>query len=161
MTLHNPSSNPRWLILPETFPYEGDTEPAPGGVETELQVFLLSKQPRVLLVYGVAGNFQAVLLPGRGWLTLRNLPIEAWWHEVPAKTDVAVLVARSVTIGGAALEDLIGASAKSESGATIEAQSHAGDERALRFWHPKAGSYPPIVIDIESRAKISVPLPKR
>lgn len=161
VTLHNPSSNPRWLILPATLPYQGDTVPAPGGVETELQVFLLSKHPRVLLLYGVAGNFQAVLLPGQGWVTLRNLPIEAWWQEVPAKTDLEVIVARSVTIGGAALGDLIGALANSESGAAVDAQSNAGDERSLQFWHPKEGSFPPIAIDVESRAKISVPIPKR
>lgn len=161
VTLHNPAEKPRWLILPMTLPYEGDTKPAPGGVEIELQVFLLSKQPRVLLIYGVTGNFQAVLLPGQGWVTLRNLPIDAWWREVPAKTDLEVIVARSVTIGGAALGALIGTSARSESGATVEAQSNAGDARSLRFWHPKEGSFPPIAMDIESRAKISVSIPKR
>lgn len=82
-------------------------------------------------------------------------------REVPAKTDLEVIVARSVTIGGAALGDLIGASAKSESGATVDAQSNAGDERSLQFWHPKEGSFPPIAIDVESRAKISVSIPKR
>lgn len=157
VTLRNPAPEPRWLVLPGTFPYAGSTEPAPGGEEIELQPFVIGKRPRVVIVKGVGGNFWAVRLPGGGRLTLRKLVIESWWETVPASVDLEVIIAREVTIGGTALAALVSADSMSESGADVLAPADAAAPGGLPFWHPTS-SAAPVVFDIESRARVAVPL---
>jgi hypothetical protein len=160
VTLRNPDAQPRWMVLPRTFPYAGDTTPAPGGDEVQLHVHLFDQHPRVLLVMGVGGDFWAVRLPGKGSVTLRHLAIESWWHELPATAVLEVLVAREVTLGGVALGTLlvggaVGADATSETGADVEVSR---DRQIQSPWEPDAGTYPHVVIDVASRAHVTVEL---
>lgn len=160
VTLRNPADGPRWLILPETFPYEGAKDPYPGqGAMAELQVFQVARAPRVVLGLAVAiGGFWAVKLPAGGTLTLRELPIDAFWEEGPKAVDLEVIVAREITAGGQPLGTRFGADALSETGADAKAPRDAADPRALSFWNPSDGKSVPIRFDEESRARVSVPL---
>lgn len=159
VSLHNPSAQARWLILPSAFPYAGDTRPAPGGNEVELQVFLVSERPRVVVVYGVTSSLWAVHLPGHGSTVLRRLAIQSWWESVPAATTLEVIVARDLRVGGKPLGDQVGIDPASETGGDTAAPRDAGDRRALKFWHPAEGLQElPVEIDVETRARIEVPL---
>jgi hypothetical protein len=156
--LRNPSPERRWLILPATFPYAGQKDPAPGGAETEMQVFQLSAEPYVLFIRGVAGHFQTVSLPGNATLVLRRLEIESWWDDVPKSAEIEVIVAREIRVGDETIEDSLGSTdVESHGGADVKAPSGAADPRARRFWHRTRGSAT-LQFDVESRAKLKVKL---
>lgn len=158
VALRNPASEPRWLILPNTFPYAGRQDPAPGGEEVELQIFKVSEKPAVVMVEGIGGHFWAVRLPGGGTLTLRNLRIQSWWDEVPETTQLRMIVAREVLLGERGLADAVGQSLDSASGADALAPEGAGDPRVVKFWHP-ADEQPVMVrFEEESRVEVTVPL---
>lgn len=159
LALRNPASAPRWMVLPSTFPYANDTKPAPGdGSVAGVQVTVLSEHPRVVLLHAVGLTSYAVQLPARGTLALRRLVIESWWDAVPAAVDLEVLVAREIRVDGAPIAERIGFATMSESGADVAALTDAGDPRVTKFWHPDEGKSPPAVIDVESRARVRVPL---
>jgi hypothetical protein len=159
VSLRNPASYERWLVLPATFPYETSTHPAPGeGSLAELQLFLLSESPRVVLAKGVGGAFWAIRLPAHGDLVLRRLPIESWWPTTPPEVAIDVLVAREFTVDGAPLASQTGGDPTCGSGADVLAPDNAGDKRALPFWHADKDSKGAMNIDVDSRARIVVPL---
>jgi len=155
--LHNPSHDPRWIVLPATFPYKGSSEPAPGGSEAELQWLRLSTRPRVMLAYGVSGNFLALRLAGDARVTIKRLWIQSWWEDVPSSTAINVLVAREVTIGGAPLATLAKADPTSGS-AEVDGAKDAGYDRIENIWHSPASGSAPIAFGVESRAVVVVPL---
>ena len=162
VTLTNPAAAPRWLILPSTFPYTGEDHPAPGGDEVELQAYLLSTEPRVVIVEGVSANFLALRLPGGATVTLRGLQITSWWHERPAAVDLEVLVAREITVGGVPLAKLVKVDTMSATHADVDARFDVSHPGALPFWHPadrETGA--PVTFDVESRARLRVPLGRR
>ena len=157
--LHNPAAAPRWLILPQTFPYTGQDTPRPGGELAELQVYRTSEQPHTILAKGVGGNFWALLLPAGGDITIRGLPIQSWWETMPTTTTLELLVASEVMVGDRSLADSISGVALSESGADVQAPRDAADPRAQAFWHPDdPSSSAPLRIDVESRETIEVTL---
>lgn len=161
VTLRNPASEPRWLVLPETFPYAGREDPAPGGAESELQLFKLSEAPAVIVVKGVGSNLWAVRLPGAGTVTLRGLKIDSWWDEVPETTLLRMIVARELRVDGRPIAEVVGRSLDSASGADVAAPAGAGDERALEFWHPPGDDRVrglPLTIEEEARAELRVAL---
>jgi len=159
VTLTNPATAPRWLILPSTFPYAGEDHPAPGGNEHEVQAYLLSTDPRVVIVEGVSAHFFALRLLGGATVTLRGLRIESWWDEHPAEVDLEVLVAREITVGGAPLAELVREDPMSATRADVDARFDAGHPGALPFWHPKnRETGAPVTFDVESRARVRVPL---
>ncbi len=157
VVLRNPSMEPRWLILPTTFPYAGREDPAPGGEEVELQIFKVSEAPRVIVVEGIGGDFWAVRLPGAGTLRLSHLNISSWWDKVPEMVVLRVIVAKEIRLGGRGIAEVVGMSFDSESGADVAAPGGAGDERALKFWHPE-GPGIAVTFDEESRSAVKVPL---
>lgn len=162
VTLTNPAAAPRWLILPRTFPYAGEDHPAPGGNEIEVQAFVLSTEPRVVIVEGVSANFLAVRLPGGAIVTLRGLGITSWWHDRPAAVDLEVLVAREITVGGTPLAELVKGDPTSAAHADVDARFDAGHPGALPFWHPAdRENGAPVTFDVESRGRVRVPLGRR
>ncbi|MBI4699789.1 MAG: hypothetical protein HY744_01260 [Deltaproteobacteria bacterium] len=159
LVLRNPAVEPRWLLLPDVFPYAGEARPAPGlDPEVELQVYLLAEAPRVVIINGVGGNFWAVRLPGRGQVTLRGLAIRSWWDEVPPATRLQAIVAREIWVGGLPLAARIETDPMSETGADVAAPKDASDPRALRFWHPDGGGSAPVAIEAERRVWVTVSL---
>jgi hypothetical protein len=157
VALSNPSHEPRWIVLPSTFPYANSSEPAPGGSEREIQWFALSKRPRVVIAYGVSGNFLAIRLAGDARVAISRLWIESWWEDVPESTEIRVLVAREVTVGGARLASLADADPTSTS-ASVTAASDVADERVEKIWHPPGDQSAAIAFDVESQAAVTVPL---
>jgi hypothetical protein len=149
VTLRNPSKEPRWLLVPRSFPQKGAYQP--DSDEAELQIFTLGESSFVI---GVGANFQAVKLAGGGAVTLRGLKIESWWEKVPKSVDLEVLVARSVLVGDARLETMVGDALLQQK--DVQAPRGADDPRAKKFWHP-TGSIA-VTVDVESRSKITVPL---
>jgi hypothetical protein len=139
------------------FPYEGSNEPAPGGKEGEIQWFALSREPRVVLAYGVDGHFLAIRLAGGARVAISRLWIESWWQDVPKATEVKVLVAREVTIGGAPLASLVDRDPTSTS-ATVNGAEDIMDERVEKIWNPPSKQPVPIVFDVESQTALTVPL---
>ena len=158
VALRNPASEPRWLILPNTFPYAGREDPAPGGEEVELQIFKLSEAPPVIVVEGVGGHFWAVRLPGGGTLRLRNLRIQSWWDVVPDTTLLRMIVAREVLLGERPLAEVVGQSLDSASGADALAPEGAGDDRVAKFWHPPDEKRVAVRFEEESRVEVPVSL---
>lgn len=158
VVLRNPATEPRWLVLPNTFPQAGSAESGPGGDEVELQIFKVSEAPAVIVVEGVGAHFWAVRLPGSGTLTLRNLRIEAWWDEVPETTRLEMIVAREVRLGERALADVVGMAFDSASGADALAPEGAGDGRVMKFWHPPDEQPVKVSFDEESRQAVEVSL---
>jgi hypothetical protein len=150
VVLRNPANGPRWIILPDVFPYEGRNDPLPGGEVSELQRFELGG---VHFVQAIGANLQAVKLPAHGIVTLRRLTIDSWWDKPHDSTEIEVMVARSIKIGGSPLEELgVGLSA---SGADVEIPR--GVDHAT-FWHPKEHEHATVAFDVESRTRISVSL---
>ncbi len=160
VTLRNPSAEPRWLLLPATFPYEGRSEPAPGSSKVlELQIFRLARG-QVLLVKAVGGEFQAVKLPGRGTITLRGLNIDSWWDKRPASVELEVIVARAVKIDGQALEKIVRGEALSKSGIEVVAPWDLSGDPDVTMWHAKDHGEVPATFEVESRTRVTVPLSK-
>ena len=158
VALRNPSAEPRWLILPATFPYAGREDPAPGGEEVELQIFTVSEAPQVIVARGVGGHFWAVRLPGAGTLKLRNLKISSWWDEVPASVVLRVIVAKEIRLGERGIAEVVGMSFDSASGVDAAAPEGAADGRALKFWHPEGEGGIAVTFAEESRSEVEVPL---
>ncbi len=159
--LRNPSSESRWLILPETFPYKGRSDPAVGkGDECELQPYLLSKEPRVLWVRGICTNFQAVRLPGDALLKVRGVKIEAWWEDTPPAVDLELRAAKGLKIGGVELAELLGVDVESSGGAEVDGYTDAGDPRVLSMWHPTPESNRAVAVDVDQTTRARVPLVK-
>ena len=155
VVLHNPSHEPRWIVLPTMFPYESSNEPAPGGSEGEIRWLVLSKQPRVVIARG--GQFLAIRLAGDARVGISPIWIESWWKDLPKSTELRVLVAREVTIGGTALAALADSDPTSASAMVIGAKD-VGDERVETIWHPPGDRASPIAFDVESSAVVTVPL---
>jgi hypothetical protein len=156
VAVRNPSSEARWIVIPSTFPSDG--EAWPKGNETEVQSFQLGDNPRVVLAHAVVGHFYAVRLPGHGTLMLRELPISSWWSEPRSKATLPVVLARDLRVGGEPIDKLLGFDAASASGADVTAQQGAGDARAKKFWHPERADAA-IAIDEASRQTFTLTLP--
>lgn len=159
VTLRNPDAEPRWLVLPTSFPYEGQTTPRPGAGEVaEVQVFELSKAPRVVIGKTIGGEAWVLHLPGRETVTLRGLKIASWWETMPESVTLEVIVASALRLGDAPLPEAIGVPFASQGGAEVEAPRDAADPRALSFWHPADGSGVPLHIEVVSTGSLRVPL---
>jgi hypothetical protein len=160
VTVRNPTSEARWLVLPRTFPSASDSEPRPGGAECEIQIFELAHEPRTAIAEGVCANFWAVRLAPGAVLALSKLRVEAWWQDVPAAVDLEVLIAKDVIVGGESLGAIVGDGASP--GGEFAAPTGASDPRAASFWHPHdgrtEGESVPVEIAIESRAEVTVAL---
>lgn len=157
VTIKNPAGEPRWLVLPDTFPYAGREDPAPGGELSELQVFKVSEAPAVI-IKGVGANLWAVRLPGGGTMTLRNLKISSWWEEVPATTTLRMIVARELRLGERPLEEVVGRRFESQTGVDVKGPESAADPRADAFWHTPDNSAVALTIVEESRTEVVVAL---
>ncbi len=134
VTVQNLAPEPRWIALAETFPYEGSEEPRIGqGKVAELQVFELSRAPRVVVVLTVAtGGVWALRLPAEGTVMLRKLRIDSWWQDVPATAELEVVSAREILLGSRPMATCIAGPATSEAGADVEAPEDAADPRIVR-----------------------------
>jgi hypothetical protein len=158
ISLHNPADGPRWLVLPSDFRYAGETPAMPVDDVAELQAFVLAERPRVVMVKGVGAELWAVRLPAHGSVRLRRVAIESGWEDVPATAELEVIVAKDLTIGGSALDALLGVDVASETGADVQAPGDAADPRAVKYWHPVKNAPSKLALEIESRARVSVPL---
>ena len=160
VALRNPSAEPRWMILPATFPYAGRSEPAPGSSKVlELQIFRLAGG-KVVFVKAVGGEFQAVKLPGRGTIKLRGLNIDSWWEKRPASVELELIVAPTVKIGGQTLETIVRGKALSASGVETGVPGDLSGEPDVTMWHAKDHDEVPVTIEVESRARVTVVLSK-
>lgn len=160
VTLHNPEAEPRWLILPQTLPYEGKTTPAPGEKsEVEVQIFQLGERGR--LFYGVAGHLWAVKLAAGATLTLRGLRIDAWWEHIPEVTEVVAISSQELKFGDLRAEDLAAPGESLCESGDVAAPRDAGDARALKFWHPAERQQAPISFYAARRQGAWVPLRER
>jgi len=155
VTLHNPSAEARWLILPLMFPYSGKKEPVPGG-KAEKMVDHLLGAGAVSLVVCQSANFQAVKLPPHGGVTLRDLSIDSWFDGFPPSTELEVIVARGITVGGEALEKIV--TVKSAGGASVTVPAERDWTAMGTMWQSPPGDPFPVSIDVESRARLTVSL---
>jgi hypothetical protein len=155
VTLHNPSGEPRWLILPMMFPYSGKKEPVPGGKAEKMVDHLLGAGV-ISLVICKSANFQAVKLPGHGGVTLRDLSIDSWFDGFPPSTELEVIVARGITVGGEALEKVV--TVKSSDGASVTVPAEREWTAMGTMWQSPPNDPFPVVLDVESRAKLTVSL---
>lgn len=159
VTLRNPDAEPRWLVLPTSFPYEGQATPRPGAGEVvEVQVFELSKEPRVVIGKTIGGEAWVLHLPGHATVTLRGLKIASWWETIPESVALEVIVASALRLGDAPLAEAIGVPFASQGGAEVEAPRDAADPRGLSFWHPAGERGVPLNLEVVSRASLRVPL---
>jgi len=157
VTVQNPADGPRWVLIPDSFPYKGQENPAPGvGELGELQIYELSKKPPVIISNGVGANFWAVKLEAGARLMLRDLQIESSWEEIPQRTELEVLVATEVLAGGVPLEKLYDSDPTSKGGEVLSPKD-AADERASKFWHPPdQNHWVDVHVKVESRARAVV-----
>jgi len=161
VTLSNPSSEPRWVAISETFPSAGAPRDELGrsGI-AELQVFELSKSPRVVLVMTVAtGGFWAVRLPAGAAISLRDLPVDAWWETAPASAAIDAFSAREILVGGRPLSECFDVDATSSPGATATAPRDAADPRMVPERCSPASGSASIELRDPMRRRIEVPLP--
>jgi len=162
VTLHNPADGPRWILLPETFPYAGDTKPAPGdGPLAELQIFEVSKSPRVILAKAVGSHFWTVRMAAGARIDISRLPIDSWWEKTPSEVELAAIVATEVLVDGKPLSACYEADPLSVS-ARVAAPKDAGDPRALKSWHPAGdrARSAPVVVREERRHTVRLVLDK-
>jgi len=159
-TVQNLANEPRWIALAEMFPYAGTTDPPIGkGKVAELQVFELSSRPRVVLVLTVAtGGIWAVRLPSRAKVTLRRLPIESWWEDVPPSAELEVVSAREILVGGKPLATCFDVKATSDSGGDVKAPRDAADPRMVRTRCPPGEDSVPIELVDAQRSRVTVQL---
>ena len=159
VALRNRSDEPRWFVLPETFPFD-DKEPtaSPGG-EGEVQWFQLSKAPtNVVIAMGVYTGMWALLLAGHATVGLRDLKISSHWSDRPKTVRLTLLIVKSITVGGKPLANSVSVDPLSQGGLT-DAPRSAADPRALPFWHPADRTKSePVVLDIESRQTLEIAL---
>ncbi len=156
IVVRNPSSAPRWMILPIAFPELGHKDLPARDEVAELQMFRLSRG--AFFVKSVGGNFQALKLPAHGSITLRGLSIESWWGELPAKVDITLIIARSIKVGGTSLEKIGGEATMSPSGIAVDVPWDLGGDPKVTFWHPRNAQSAAVVIDEESRVSATIPL---
>ena len=131
--LHNPSSEARWLVLPQTFSYDGKDTPAPGkGTVSGLKADVLSGRGRLVWVTMTdPGGFRAILLPPHANVTLRNLPVDAWWQTQHKTAKLDVIVAKSIAIDEKPLESFIKGDLKSEDDADAALEADPRDTRIV------------------------------
>jgi len=156
LALHNPSAEPRWLLIPATFPSEGQPWQPHGREACELQPYLLSESPRVLWIYGVCGGFHAAHLPGDGTLEVAGVIIDSWWEDLPTSVELELIVARELRVGGQSMDALLGMPTASATGASVQAHVDAGDGRVLPMWHPNVGAKLAVELDVEARVATTV-----
>jgi hypothetical protein len=154
VTLHNPSGEARWLILPLMFPYSGKKEPVPGGKAERMVNHVLGTV--LSFVVGKSANFQAVKLPPHGGVTLRDLSIDSWFDGFPPSTELEVIVARGITVGGEALEKIF--AVKSADGASVAVPSEREWPAMGTTWQSPPDDPFPVSFDVESRARLTVSL---
>ena len=131
--LKNPANGARWLILPNTFTYDGKDEPAPGkGTIRGLKADVLSARGRfVWITTGDPGGFRAVLVPAHGTVTLRNLAVDAAWSTKHKTAKVDVIVAKSISIDEQPIEKFITGDLRADADAEAEMDADPRDSRVV------------------------------
>ncbi|MBW2525215.1 MAG: hypothetical protein JRI23_13610 [Deltaproteobacteria bacterium] len=163
VTLQNLASEPRWIAVAEMFPYEGSTDPRIGEGEVgELQVFELSRKPRLVLVLTVAtGGVWAVRLPARGAIELRRLTVDSWWENIPNTAELEVISAREILLAGKPLASCFDVEATSDPGAKAQAPRDSADPRMLPercTGSDESSRYLPVEFVGEQRSRVRVAL---
>lgn len=131
--LHNPSGEARWLVLPVTFTYDAKDTPAPGkGTVSGLKADVLSGRGKLVWVtMSDPGGFRAVLLPPHANVTLRNLPVDAWWETRHKTAKLDVILAKSIAIDEKPIESFIKGDLKSEDDADAALDADPRDTRIV------------------------------
>ncbi|MGH7284835.1 MAG: matrixin family metalloprotease [Polyangiaceae bacterium] len=131
--LHNPSNEARWIVLPPTFTYDGKDTPAPGkGTVSGLSAVVLSGRGKLVWVsMSDPGGFHGVLLPPHANVTLRNLPVDAWWQTKHKTGKLDVILAKSIAIDEKPLESFIKGDLKSEDDADAALDADPRDTRIV------------------------------
>ncbi len=128
--LKNPANAARWLILPDTFSYDGKDEPAPGkGAVGTLEANELAARGRLIWISMLdPGGFRAVLLPAHASITLHNFNVNAWWTTKHKTAKVDVILAKSIAIDEQPIEKFITGNLLSDADAEAEMDA---DPRAV------------------------------
>jgi hypothetical protein len=160
ITLQNPAKEERWFLLPEVFPYEGSDSPKPGDGElAEMEVFLLSKKPKLVLASGTGSHFWAVKLPGSARVKLRMLPIESWWEHEPTAVHLEVVITKSILLDGKPFEQYFKIDPLSANNGEAKAPRDSADERIVQAWRPpESGKGGLLKFEVERRDRANVKL---
>jgi len=130
VTLKNEAKEPRWFIFPRSL-----TQPRTetGGVDS-VEVFKFGGTGTVLLGDFLGnGGFKAVLLPAHAEVTLKKLPIKSFEEKrLSGKTELPVVIASSITVGGKPAESWMGGAAASDAKASVVAEQGGGPVRSTQ-----------------------------
>jgi len=91
-------------------------------------------------------------------VTLRRLPVDSWWEDVPPSAELEVVSARDILVGGKPLATCFDAKATSDSGADVKAPRDAADPRMMRTRCPPGEDSVPIELVDAQRSRVTVPL---
>ena len=164
VSLHNPSQEQVWILLPQGF-YERPTKYSKDAGVEAIQV-LTGEQHQVKLVsfFGRAriqpevandaGGFQGFLLPVGGKVIVHHLAIDFWGRPNGALPITAV-IARRVVIGGKAVEHRVRTPLASKTNAAPEHLS------IVDSWHTKDWGEVPVVITRTGQFSVDNALAKR
>jgi len=122
MKLHNGRPEPRWFILPDRIAIP--SLPIKTGVDA-VEVSVLGGSGQVFVArFSGTGRFQAILLPGKAEVTLREFPI-TFRGEMPKRVlPVEVSTASRLQINGEPAEAWVGPQFMSDAKADV-----SGDDR--------------------------------
>ena len=128
--LQNAEPEARWIILPNFVPRDGHDRPAPGrGKIDSLRVEHFNTRGRITVVRAFGrGGFQALLLPPKVRLVVRDLPIRPVFLEAHDAVTLDAVFARDVLLQGKALSELIPGKLASEDKADVTVDSDPQEE---------------------------------
>jgi len=125
--LRNDQKSPRWFLLPSNLGSGHGAIGEKGGVDT-LEVFSPQGKGRVVIGRFLGtGGFNAVLLPARAEVRLRQFPI-SYWGDPPGNLEIEIVIAKQLTIGGDRAENWFGKSPMS----SVKADIAEGAENPMR-----------------------------
>jgi hypothetical protein len=131
VTLRNPASQPRWMLVAGSFGEPDLLSPVVGLTETLVRVYVLSTSPRLVVFEAVFGNFVAVKLPQHGVATLRRVPVSS---DDITDRELGIIVARTLDVGGTKFEAMVRGSALSDSPADATMPEETA---SVSTWQPR------------------------
>jgi hypothetical protein len=139
--LRNPTSDARWLVVATdlgTTPLRDSDE---GLQAAGVHAYVLSTKPLLVLFEALGAGVVAVKLPGHGFATVRQLRIASvtWEQFAMASGDTSeldVIVAREIDVGGVSFESMVKGPSLSESMADARAPNESQISMPTFSWEP-------------------------